>query len=285
MSRADAMAAQPGVVAAYILPVQPWLDVPDLGMNVLVTTDGDEALARQTARTLAIETWRQRESFAVDLVPVDEAIRRAQEVEEGLVVFADSADSTGSGSPGDSTAILAGLLRSDLTRPAFLTVVDPEAVAIALKAGVGAQITLPIGGKIDHIFNRPVEVTAKVVKLFSDGKFRMSGPAFTGLDIAMGGTAVLEAGQVKILLTERRVWTNDPALYRAVGLEPTQAQIVVVKSPNLFRASYEPIASRIIIVDGPGASTSNYARLPFTRIPRPIFPLDTMAEGDYQPRR
>jgi microcystin degradation protein MlrC len=279
------LAARPGVIAAQALPVQPWLDVPDLGMSVLATTAGDEELARETARDLALETWRQRESFAVDLVPVEKAIRLAQEVEEGLVVFADSADSTGSGSPGDSTAILAALLKSELTRPAFLTVVDPEAVAIAMQAGLGAQITLPIGGKIDHIFNQPVQVTAKVAKLLPDAKFRMSGPAFTGLDIAMGGTAVLEAGQVHILLTERRVWTNDPALYRAVGLEPTQAQIVVVKSPNLFRASYEPIAERIMIVDGPGASTSNYARLPFKRIPRPLFPLDAMADEEYPPRQ
>jgi microcystin degradation protein MlrC len=164
-----------------------------------------------------------------------------------------------------------------------LTVVDPETVAAAQAAGLAAQITVAIGGKIDHIFNRPVEVTATVRRLITDGTFRMGGPAFTGLDIAMGHAAVLEAGQVKILVTERRVWTTDPALYRAVGLEPQAAQIVVVKSPNLFRASYEPIASRIILVDGPGSSTSNYRRLPFIRIPRPTYPLDAMADDDYPP--
>ena len=99
----------------------------------------------------------------------------------------------------------------------------------------------------------------------------------------MGWAAVLEAGQVKILITERRVWTIDPELYRTVGLEPTAAQIVVVKSPNAFRAAYEPIAARIIMVDGPGASTSNYSRLPFSRIPRPMYPLDAMEDGDWPP--
>jgi microcystin degradation protein MlrC len=197
--------------------------------------------------------------------------------------LADSADSTGSGSPGDSTAILAALLNTALRGPALLTVVDAEAVAAAHNAGLGAQLSMPIGGKIDHIFNKPVEVDAKILRLVTDGRFQLSGPAFTGLAINMGRAAVLAAGQVNILVTERRVWTTDPALYRAVGLEPAEAQVVVVKSPNLFRASYEPIASRIILVDGPGTSTSNYRRLPFRRIPRPLHPLDPMADDDYPP--
>lgn len=285
MGRADELAARPGMVAVSVLPVQPWLDVPDFGLSVLATADGDQTLARQTARALAAEAWRLRTAFDIDLVPVDEAIRLAVASPEGPVVLADSADSTGSGSPGDSTAILAALLAAPLAKPALLTVVDPETVASAHAAGLGARITVPIGGKLDHIFNRPVEVTATVQRLIIDGAFRMSGPAFTGLDIAMGHAAVLEAGQVKILVTERRVWTNDPSLYRAVGLEPQAAQIVVVKSPNLFRASYEPIASRIILVDGPGTSTSNYRRLPFTRIPRPMYPLDPVTDDDYPPAR
>jgi microcystin degradation protein MlrC len=284
MGQADALATRAGMVAVSILPVQPWLDVPDLGLSVLATADDDEALARHAARTLAVEAWRLRQAFDIDLVPVDEAIRLAVESPAGPVVLADSADSTGSGSPGDSTAILAALLRAPLSKTALLTMVDPETVATAQAAGLAAQITVPIGGKIDHIFNRPVEVTATVRRLLTDGKFRMSGPAFTGLEINMGGAAVLEAGQVRILVTERRVWTNDPALYRAAGLEPEEAQIVVVKSPNLFRASYEAMASRIILVDGPGTSTSNYRRLPFSRIPRPMFPLDAMADDDYPPR-
>jgi microcystin degradation protein MlrC len=233
---------------------------------------------------LASEAWRRRQEFDVTLVPVDEAVRLAAAAARGPVVLADSADSTGSGSPGDSTAILAALLSTRLHGPALLTVADAEAVDAAHEAELGAQITMSIGGKLDHIFNRPVEVSATVGWLASDGHFRMSGPAFTGLESQMGRAAVLEAGQVKLLVTERRVWTHDPALYRAAGLEPAEAQVVVVKSPNLFRASYEPMASQIMVVDGPGTSTSNYGRLPFTRIPRPMHPLDPMTDEDFSPR-
>jgi microcystin degradation protein MlrC len=283
VSRADALAEEAGVVAASVLPVQPWLDVPELGLSVLVTTEGDAALAQRVARALASEAWRLRQAFDVELTPVDEAVRLAARAPEGPVVLADSADSTGSGSPGDSTAILAALLDADLPGPALLTVVDPEAVTVAHTAGLDAQISLPVGGKLDRVFNRPVEVTATVQWLAVDGSFRLGGQAFTGLDVHMGGAALLSAGQVKLMVTERRVWTHDPALYRAAGLEPAEAQIVVVKSPNLFRASYEALASRIILVDGPGTSTSNYHRLPFQSIPRPMYPLDPMRDEDYPP--
>ena len=281
MQRAEVLGAQPGIIAASLLPVQPWLDVPDLGFGVLVAAEGDRDLARRTARELALAIWSLRQAFDVDLVPVEDAVRQALNETGGLVVLADSADSTGSGSPGDSTAILGALLRAPLRGLALLTVVDPEVVSAAYLAGLGATLTLPIGGKIDHIYNKPVEVTATVARLITDGQFRMSGPAFTGLVSSMGRVAVLSAGEVRLVVTERRVWTNDPALYRAVGLEPTEARIVVVKSPNLFKASYAPIAAKIIMVDGPGTSTTNYGRLPFTRIPRPLYPLDPMEDGDY----
>jgi len=48
----------------------------------------------------------------------------------------------------------------------------------------------------------------------------------------------------------------------------------VVKSPNGFRAEYEPIAKRIFVVDTPGVSTANLKTLPWKRIERPIYPLD-----------
>lgn len=281
MQQANMIAAQPGVISASLLPVQPWLDVPDLGFSALVTADRDRDQAVRGASELARATWLSRQTFAVDLTPVQDAVQQALDQVDGPVILADSADGTASGSPGDSTAILHALLQAPLRGPALLTVVDPDAVSAAHRAGLGAAVTLSVGGKIDHIFNKPVDVTAKVTRLISDGRFRLDGPAFTGLDCNMGRVAILSAGEVKIVLMERATWTHDPAMYRAVGLEPTTAQIVVVKSPNLFRAAYAQIARAIILVDGPGTSSSNFSRLPYRRIPRPLYPLDAMDDGDY----
>ena len=90
----------------------------------------------------------------------------------------------------------------------------------------------------------------------------------------MGRAAVLEVGAVRILLAERSTMTVDPELYRSHGIEPLDMKIVAVKSPNGFRAAYEPIAKRIFLVDTPGVSTANLCTLPYRRVPRPIYPLD-----------
>ena len=85
---------------------------------------------------------------------------------------------------------------------------------------------------------------------------------------------VLEIGAVRVLIAERPAMTVDPELFRSHGIEPLYCKIVVVKSPNGFRAAYEPIAKRIILVDTPGVSTARLETLPFRRINRPIYPLD-----------
>src|SRR5262249_1556951 len=95
-------------------------------------------------------------------------------------------------------------------------------------------------------------------------------------------TVVLEVGQVRILMAERSTMTVDPELYRSHGIEPQRMKIVVVKSPNGFRAAYEPIAKKIFLVDTPGVSSANLRSLPYLRIPRPIYPLD--AGVRYSPR-
>ena len=81
-------------------------------------------------------------------------------------------------------------------------------------------------------------------------------------------------GQVRLLVTSKPVMTVDPAFYRAAGLEPADAQIVVVKSHIQFRAGYADLAKEIILLDSPGMSSDHLESLPFHRVPRPLFPLD-----------
>jgi len=113
------------------------------------------------------------------------------------------------------------------------------------------------------------------VRLLSDGRWTARARGYnTGITTAMGRAAVLEVGQVQILAAERSSMTVDPALFRSHGIDPEYCKIVVVKSPNGFRAAYEPIAKAIFLVDTPGVSTANLRKLPFRRVPRPIYPLD-----------
>jgi microcystin degradation protein MlrC len=257
-----------------IFGVQPWLDIPEMGCSVVVVTNGNQPAAERHASSLASDFWRSRREFDVELTPVASAIRQALAIDGGPVVFAESSDSTGSGSPGDSTGVLRPLLEARLQEPAAIFLVDPEAVRQAIDAGVGATVTMRIGGRFDRKNSRPVKVTGRV-RLISDGRWTAWGRGYnTGIETCMGRSVVLEVGEVRILIAERSTMTVDPELFRSHGIEPKRMKIVVVKSPNGFRAEYEPIARRIFLVDTPGVSSANLRSLPFRRLPRPIYPLD-----------
>lgn len=259
---------------ASIFPVQPWLDIEEMGASVVVVTDRDAEGAQREARRLASEFWNSRREFDVKLVAPETAIRKAMAIDGGPVVLSESSDSTGSGSPGDSTGVLRPLLEAGLREPAAIFLVDPEAVARAIEAGVGNTVTMRIGGKFDRRNSRPVKVTGRV-RLISDGRWTPQARGYnTGIEWSMGPSVVLDVGQVRILIAGRPAMTVDPELYRSHGIEPRRMKIVVVKSPNGFRAEYEPIAKAIFIVDTPGVSTANLRSLPFRRVPRPIWPLD-----------
>jgi len=166
------------------------------------------------------------------------------------------------------------LLEARIQEPAAIFLVDREAVGQAIDAGVGATVTMRIGGKLDRKNSRPVKVTG-LVRLISDGRWTPRAKGYnTGIETSMGRTVVLEVGEVRILMAERSTMTVDPELYRSHGIEPQRMKIVVVKSPNGFRAAYEPIARKIFLVDTPGVSSANLRSLPYRRIPRPIYPLD-----------
>jgi len=258
-----------------IFGVQPWLDIDEMGCSTVVVTNGDEKAADRHAAELASDFWRSRREFDVELTPVDKAIRQALATEGGPIVFAESSDSTGSGSPGDSTGVLRPLLEAQLQQPAAIFLVDPEAVGKAIAAGIGATVTMRIGGKFDRLNSKPVKATGRV-HLISDGRWTPWGKGYNpGIETSMGRSVVFEVGQVRILIAERPTMTVDPELFRSHGIEPLRMKIVVVKSPNGFRAEYEPIAKKIFLVDTPGVSTANLSTLPFRRVSRPIYPLDT----------
>jgi len=257
-----------------IYPVQPWLDIRDVGSSVVVITDGDPKVAREQAEKLARAFWSRRSAFLPTLVAPDEAVRRSLARESGTVIFCDSADAPTSGSTGDSTVILqAALCAVPLDGVAVLNVVDRGAVARAIEVGVGAEVTVQVGGTLAPSFFSPVKFKG-YVKMISDGAFRFKGPGMRGVEHHMGRTVVLVQGGIHLVVMERPVSQWDPQLYRSLGEEPAEARIVQVKSPAAFRAAYGEIADEILIIESPGIATPQLSALPWRHIRRPIYPLD-----------
>lgn len=270
--------AHPRVLSAGLATVQPWLDIPELGTAVLVVADGDTSLAESACGRLAAEVWERRREYLPELVGVEEAVRQAHDIAEGLVVLSDSADATTSGAPGDSTWVLRELLRYEWPRPALVTLVSPEVVAEARRRGAGAEVTTALGGMRDRRFAQPITVAAQVAALF-EARFVMSGHLARNLAIDMGPAAVLRCGNVHIVVTSRSGPHFAPELFRAAGIDPFAAGVLVAKSPCGFRAAYGSRARRIILVRAPGCAPSDFWNYPYQRIPRPLWPWDEM--GDY----
>lgn len=276
MEQVLAYEQEPGVLVVTLYPVQPWLDVRDLGWAVLAYATSEQ-LAWTMADRVAAQAWLMREQFLVPKLSVEEAIARVRALGKGPVVLSESADNTGGGGPGDSTWLLRGLVEAGADLVAYLTVVDPEAVAAACAAGEGATIRVALGGKSGPLAGPPLPVEARVLRL-TDGRFAIEGPSWRGMRCDLGRTALLGVGELRIVTSEQPGWTIDPSIFRHVGLDPLAAQILHTKSPTAFRAAYEPIAREILLVDTPGYTASNFATLPFTRISRPLFPLDPVPE-------
>jgi microcystin degradation protein MlrC len=273
MKQAKFLAERPEILDCSVFSVQPWLDVRDVGCSVLVIADGDRQLTEREADRLADAFWKRRHGFEVELTATATAIRRALDSDRRPFILADSADAPSSGAPGDSTVVLKALLDAQPTKDCYLNIVDPRAVEKMVQAGVGQQVDLQVGALYGREFYRPVQVMGQV-KLISDGEFVQKGPGFHGEVLHRGRTGVLRIGRVFLVVMERAVRQWDPELYRSVGLEPKDAQIVVVKSPAAFRAAYEPLAEEIFIIDAPGVCSPDLRSLPFHHVQRPLYPLD-----------
>jgi microcystin degradation protein MlrC len=269
----QALERDPRVLTAGLATVQPWLDIPEMGTSVVVATDDAGDFAEAECQKLAHEVWRRRRDYLPELVPIDEAVRRAYERKDGLVVLSDSADATTSGAPGDSNWLLQELLKYRWTGPVLVALVAPEVVAAAAKAGVGAELTTPLGGVRDRRFSQPFTVTTRVERLF-DARFMISGHLARNLPIDMGRSAVLRAGDVDILLTSRSGAHFAPEFFRAAGFDPFAARVLVAKSPCGFRAAYQPHAREIMVVKAPGCAPSDFWNYEYRRIPRPLWPWD-----------
>ena len=267
---------EPGILAAGLATVQPWLDIPDLGSAVVVVADGDPARARDACRELAAEFWSCRRGYLPALEGLEEAVRQAHSLcEEGLVVLGDSADATTSGAPGDSTWLLGELLRHDWPRPALVTLVDPELVEQLTGQPPGTAWSGQVGGKRDTRNARPLPLSAELERSF-EARFVLSGHLGRNLAIDMGRSVVLRAGNVHVVVTSRSGPHFAPELFRAAGFDPFVAAVVVARSPCGFRAAYRDRARAILMVRAPGCAPADFWNYPYHHIPHPLWPWDAV---------
>jgi microcystin degradation protein MlrC len=260
---------QQSALAAGVMIGNPFTDVPELCSQVLVVTNGDEALARREAVRLAEEFWSHRHRMQGKLIPLDRAIAQARTI-EGPVVFTDAADATSSGATGDSNVILKALAEAGYPKRVLAQIVDPAAAAAAHAAGVGATVEVSLGGALDPGRFTPMPVRARV-KLLSDGRSRLETMKI-GLDA--GPTAALTFDSTTVVVFSRTLSLFDRAMYYASGLDPKDFDLIIVKSPHTEHHMYDAWVEKNFNIDAPGATSANLKSLGHTICARPMFPLD-----------
>jgi microcystin degradation protein MlrC len=254
----------PGIMDASLMIGCAWTDAPFTSACVLVMAERDRDLAFREAARLAAEIWAQREAFRPDVETAspEEAIARALAARESTVFLSDSGDNVTAGGAGDIPLFVERLLAAGAPDAVVAGLADAAAVEQCARAGAGARVTVSIGGKLDTVHARPLEVTGTVAHLDPPEK-----PSLAVLQVA--GVAV-------VLTADRRAFASLGSFQRA-GIDPLQHRIVVVKLGYLF-PELRDRAPRAIMALSPGFTDLRLEQLPFQRVPRPIYPLDPQME-------
>lgn len=256
-----------------IYMMQPWLNVSDAGSSVLITAE-DEETAAEYARYFSKKLFAIRKKLTIKLWSVDEIIDIAHANKDDMpVILVDSADSPNAGSAGDSSFVLRKLIERKCTLKTAICINDIPAVDKAFAIGVGGEGEFTLGATMDSIFQSPFTVHA-YVKSLHDGNYILEGPAGRGKKQHAGKTAVLQAGNIDIVVFTRMAFSSDPQIYRAFGIEPSLYRLVMVKSATQYKTPYSKFSTLFYPADTPGASSANLTALPFDKLPRPFWPFD-----------
>lgn len=249
----------------------PPADAPEVGPAIFAYARSQEQ-ADAAADTVAEALSASEDAFDDRLLSAADAVRSAMMSEAKPVVIADVQDNPGAGGTGDTTGLIRALIDANVTDAVVSMVQDPQTAAAAHAAGQGAHIQVALGGHYDQ-FSRPLDVDVTVEAL-SDGKFRFTGPMFGGSDADLGPVARLRVSGtgVTVVVGSQRAQNADQEMFRCVGIEPADHQIVVVKSAMHFMADYKQITSAILFADVPGANPCNLATIPYTKL-RPTIRL------------
>jgi microcystin degradation protein MlrC len=272
MAQVFAAEERPGILAITFSTGFPWADVPNMGPSVIVITDGDQALAQQTADEIGDWVWARRERWYHTPLTVAEGLAEGRQAGRFPILLADMADNTGGGAPGDSTAVLRLFIEEDVEDALLLYMVDPEVAGQAHAAGVGAKLSVEIGGKSDPRQGPPVPLEVEVVAL-SDGRFRYDGPMYAGVDGNLGVSAWLRHRGVNIVVVSVRMQPLDQAFARSLGIDCAAMKVIAVKSAAHFRSGFERLGGPIFNVNAPAMHSHDYTQLIYHRKP-PVYPLE-----------
>lgn len=267
----------PGILDASLWVGYVWADEPRSSASVVVSgTDADNV--QREAEKIARRYWDARHDF--DFVATagsaDWCIEQALAFDGDGVVISDSGDNPTAGGAGDMPYMVSQLLASPPfatgeVQAIYASIPAPDAVAACYAAGVGGEVEVTFGGRLDPINATPITVRGTVEAVFND-------------DPIGGNIAVLRSGGVHIILTTRRKPYHFRKDFTDLGLDPTTTKVTSIKIGYL-EPELRQMARLALLALTPGSVNQDIPSLTFNRVVRPIFPLDPEFEdADLSPR-
>ena len=249
-------------------------DQPEAGFSVVCTTDGDRVLAERLAQRLAHEAWRRREEFIVDLVPLEHAVANALSAGAPVGLIDECDDPAGGGSC-DSVAIVRAMRDGGVECGGMSTIFDAESARAMAAAGTGAELTLSLGAKTDSLHGESLEVSGRVGRIHH-GPLAVDN--WSGRSFDFGAVGVLDVAGVQVVVTERRMVTENVDIFEALGLDVRRMQVVGFKGLGLHvRQALAGKIERFIPVDAVGVTHPDVRELGrFRRLRRPCWPFDDL---------
>ena len=278
--QARALEQRPAIRAATLFGGFNLGDMADAGSSVVVIADGDRMAANEAADELAGALWAARDGFIYRGEAIEAALDRARALGAqggGPVVLLDHADNCGSGGTQDVMGVIAAVLDAGLPNTAMAAVWDPDAAEAMHRVGKGATLTLDLGGRTAMpslgLAPAPLRLTGQVVAL-SEGRWRVEGPMYTGVEVDMGRSALFRVGTMDIVVVSRHHEPWDVGVFHALGVDPATKQFLLLKSRVHYRAGFGTMERARVALDGQGVTTSDWRILPYRAVRRPIHPLD-----------
>ena len=262
MQAAIDLEKEPGILATSIAAGYQYADVPEMGPTIVVVADGDQELAEKGAQRIADLMWAARDQLTPDLPKPAEAVRLAMNATATPVALFDAGDNVGGGGAADSTLVLQELL-AQKADGWVIAIYDPESVQACSQAGIGATVSLQVGGKADKIHGPTLPITGRVRTLHEGSYEETERRHGGGRYFDAGLTAVVEVNRTApgkgglLVLNSKRTSPMSIHQLTSVGIVPQQQKILVAKGTVAPRAAYEPVCTEIILVDSGGACDMN----------------------------
>lgn len=268
------------VVSTSYFTVQPWLDDDDASTVALAISNGNDVAAEKVANRIAFEMWNLRDEFELPLYDTKSAVQIARDTSVKPVIFADQADGVGAGSGGDAALVLEALIENARDLKCAVSLVDPVVAEMAHLAGIGALLDTTIGHRCDSRYGAPIGINAKVVSLNS-GDFTYSGGPMGGVTFSTGPTAVLQVGEIQVLVASLPSYDFAGEQYAAAGIDISKFDIVVFKNQMNFRTVLKA-DSTWMLIDGVGSSSANLAKLPWKNRVTPFWPRERSLKSPFK---